>query len=109
MGRPPAFVLAAEIVNDETAKLALHIEDIMGNAEDAADRAGILHIVNRAAAPVVFGQVGLVNIVELHRDANHIIALPVEQQGGHRRVHAAAHGDDHPVGDGVADYGVHSA
>ena len=96
--RASAFVLALEVVDDEGAELALHVEHVVGYAEDAADGAGILNVVDGAAAPVVFGQVGLVNVVQLHSDADDVPALPMEQQGGNGGVHAAAHGDDGAAG-----------
>ena len=76
----------------------------MRHTQDMAHGAGILNVVDGAAAPVVFGQVGLVNVVQLHRDADDLVALPVQQKGGHRGIHAAAHGDDDTVGGvGVGD------
>ena len=108
MGGAPGFVLAPEIVNDESAELPLHIEDIMRHAQNAADGAGILNIVQRAAAPIGGGQVGLVNIVKFHRNADDRAALPMQQQGSDRRIHAAAHGDDDARRIGIAGVGIHS-
>ena len=83
MGGAPAFVLALEVVDDEGAELALDVEDVVGDAEDAADGAGVFDVVDGAAAAVVIGEVGLVYVVELHGYADDFVALPVEQEGGH--------------------------
>ena len=97
MGSTPLLVLGAEIVNDVLLELPLHVQHVVGYSQAVADDAGILHVVHGAAAPVVVGEVGLVQAVELHGNADHVKALPLQQQGSHRRVHAAAHGDDHPL------------
>jgi hypothetical protein len=81
----------------------------MGHAQDAADRAGILNIVQGAAAPVVLWQISLVDVVQLHSDADDIVALPVQQQRRHRRVHAAAHGDDDAVGNCMTGNSTHTS
>ena len=107
VGRASALVLAAEVVDDEAAELALHVEHVVRHAEDAADGAGVLNVVQGAAAPVVVGQVSLVDVVQLHRDADDVVTLPAQQQGRYRRVHAAAHGDDDAVGGGMVGEGVH--
>ena len=39
-------------------------------------------------------QVVLVHGVELHGYADHVVTLLVQQQSRHRRINAAAHGDD---------------
>ena len=97
MGRTALLVLSAEVVNNVGLELPLHVEDVVGNAQAVADDTGVVHVVHGAAAPVVVGQVGLVQAVELHGDAHHIITLPLQKQGGHRGIYAAAHRDDYSV------------
>ena len=100
VGGAPAFILPLEVVDDKGAKFLLHVQHVVGHTENAAHGAGILHIVDGAATPVVIGQVGLVDVVKLHRNADDIVALPVQQQRSHRRIHAAAHGHDDAVAAG---------
>ena len=65
----------------------------MRDAQPAANGAGIFNVIQGAAALVVCRKVGLVQAVQLHGNAYDLVALLMEQQGGHRRVHAAAHSD----------------
>ena len=109
VGRPPVLVLPTEVVDDEGAELPLHVQHVVGRSQDAADRPRVLHVVQGAAPPVVFGQIRLVDVVQLHRHADDVVTLPAQQQRGNGRVHAAAHGDDGAVGDGWAGSGAHTS
>ena len=67
------------------------IHGVIGNINAFAH---VLHI-----PPIAFGGANAVFILLLpifHKNANHIIALALEQQRGNRAVHAAGHSNDHP-------------
>ena len=95
MGSPAALVLAAEIVHDEVLELPLEIEGVVEYVQAVAYQPGILHVVNGTATTVIVGEICLIEAVELHRDARQLVSLTLQQEGGHRRVHAAAHGHDY--------------
>ena len=54
--------------------------------------AGVVQVVEAAAGPERLGAVALV--VQLHRQADDVVAGLDEQAGGDRRIDAARHGDD---------------
>ena len=85
----PGGVLTHEIRDDVLVKLPLEVDDVVRNANRRGDAAGVVQIVERAAAAERRHAFGL--IVELHRQADDLVALVREQGGGHRRVDAAGH------------------
>ena len=94
-------VLAAEVFDDVLLELALEVHDVVGNAYGLADAAGVVDVLDRAAALAGSGEVAALDGPEAHGDAHDIVALPLQQQGGHGGVYAPAHGDDHaPLGHG---------
>ena len=56
------------------------------------DRAGVVDVLAGAAGALAMGRRAMV--VELQRDADHVVALRLEQRRGHRGIDAAGHGDD---------------
>jgi hypothetical protein len=64
----------------------------MRNAERLADAAGIVDILAGAAGAGAVD--GGAMIVELQRDAENVVALPLQDAGHHGAVDAARHGND---------------
>ena len=65
----------------------------MGNTLACGDSSGGLNVIRRAA------EAGTVLIgVEPQRNARHLIAQPLQQQGGAGAVYTAAHSDTHVLG-----------
>ena len=95
-GRPARGVLAHEVHDDLGLELLLEIHDVVGHAQRRGDPAGVVEVVERAAGPEA--HVAFALVVELHRQADDLVAGLDEQARGHRRVHAAGHGHDdaHP-------------
>ena len=97
MGCAAAAVLIDEIVHNLVAELLLHVQDVVRDAEEAADGAGILHVIQCAATLVIVGQLGFVEAVQLHGDADYFPSGAMQQQGGDAGIDASAHGYNHPV------------
>ena len=94
-------VLAAEVVDDVLLELALEVHDVVRDAYGLADAAGVVHVLYGAAALAGGGEVVALDGPQAHGDAHDVVALPLQQQGGHGGVYAPAHGDDHaPLGHG---------
>ncbi len=74
------------------AKALLVIEHIMRNAEPGRDIARIVDILPRAACALAVRRFSVV--IELHGDANDVVALGGEQRRRDRRIDAARHRDD---------------
>ena len=95
MGGAATGVLLDEVVDDVGLELALEVEEVVRYAENLADAPGVLHILDRAAAAMVGG--GLFTIrdaPEAHGDADDIVALLLEEEGGDGGIYTSAHGDD---------------
>src|SRR5207244_5434459 len=91
-GRPAAGVLRHEVVDDVVPEAVLEIEDVMRDPELVGDQLRVGDRVQRAARTVG----DTVAIAEqLHRRADHLVALLDEQRGGDGAVHAARHRDEH--------------
>ena len=94
--RAAGRVLAHEVRDDRVRELALEIDDVVGDADAAATRRAswrssiVQQLPKRARSPA------LVMVVELHRQADDLVALLGEQRRGHRRIDAARHGNDDP-------------
>ena len=89
-----------EAVDHRLAEARLVVEHVMRDAERLGDPAGIVDILAGAAGALAVRR-GAV-IVELQRDADHIVAL-VLQEGGHDGgIDAARHGDDDARCGGIA-------
>jgi len=78
--------------NHPLAEAALEIEDVMGDAEAGRDLAGVVNVA-AGAAGLAPGKRGPV-VVELHRDADDIVAPSRQQRRNHRGINAPGHGDD---------------
>ena len=99
----PALVLTHEVGDDVLAELTPRIHDVVGHTQRLAYTARILDVLDGAAALVVRRYVVLVRGPEPHRDADNVVALPVQQVRGHRRVDAARHRGDNPLSERCFD------
>ena len=75
------------------AEARLVIEHVMGNADPRRRLAGVENILARAAGAGAVA--GFALVVELHGDADDVIALLLEQSRDHGGIHAARHRHDH--------------
>ncbi len=75
-------VLADEVRDHLFLELALEIQDVVGDIDGSRHPPGVVQVVERAAAPECPLAIGL--IVELHRQADDIVALFDQHGGGHR-------------------------
>ena len=85
-------VAFGEAVDHRFLEAALVVEHVMRNADALGDAARVVDVLARAAGALAVG--GGAMVVELQRDADHVIAFGLEQRGGHRGIDAAGHGDD---------------
>src|SRR5450759_3299112 len=85
-------VALGEAINHCFLEAALVVEHVMRNADALGNAARIIDVLPGAAGALAVG--GGAVVVELQRDADHVIALGLEQRGGHRGIDAAGHGDD---------------
>src|SRR5215831_19245881 len=81
-----------EAVDHRFLEAALVVEHVVRNTKIARDPAGIVDVAAGATGALAVGCLPMV--VELQRDANHVVALGLEQRRGHRRIDAARHGDN---------------
>ena len=91
-GRAPGEILADEVGDHGLVEAALEVHDVVRDAEGGGDAPGVVQVVDRAAGAE--RDLAAALVVQLHRQAHHLVArLPQEQRrdGG---VHAAGHGND---------------
>jgi hypothetical protein len=79
--RPAGCVLANEVRHHLLVELLLEVDDVVRDVDGRGDAAGVVEIVDRAAAAK--RGLALRLIVELHRQANHLVALRGEQRRRH--------------------------
>ena len=94
-----ARVLGHEVVHHVPAERRLQVEHVVRHADRLAHAPGVVHRVERAARPV--GHVGAV-VVELHRHADDVEAVALEERRAGRRVDATRHGHEHALSRGGA-------
>ena len=66
----------------------------MGDAQSLRHAAGVLNILAGAAGALAADRLAVV--VELERDADHVIALTLQEGRDHGGVDPSGHGDHHP-------------
>ena len=88
-GRLAAQVAVGKVVHHRLAEAAFVIEHVMGNADAVCHAAGIVNV--RARAARAGAAHGLAVIVQLKRDADHIIALFFQEGRDDRGINAARH------------------
>ena len=93
MRSPAPVILFDEVVHDVRLKLALEVLHVVGDADGLAHPAGVLHVLDRAAALAVGGNVVALHRPQPHRDADDLVALLMQQQGRHGGVNPPAHRD----------------
>ena len=80
-----------EGTHDPFAEFLLEVENVVRDAESPGHPARVGEVVERAAAPRLTRIAGMVP--ELHREADDLVPLFLQKQGGDRGVHSAGHGD----------------
>ena len=85
-------IALGEQVDDLLAEPRLVVEYVMGDAETGGHVAGVVNVAPGTAGTLAMG--GRAMIVELQRDAEHVIALALQQRGHDGGIDAARHGDD---------------
>jgi len=93
VGRASGEVLRRERVLDVRAERVAQVEHEVREAEAQRHGAGVVHVVERAAAHLLarLGAGGLVVGPRLHRDADDLVPFLVQQHRRHRRIDAAGH------------------
>ena len=71
---------------------ALEVDDVVGDADAGGDAPRVVQVVDRAAGPEA--DLSLALVIQLHREADHLVALLRQERSGHRGVDAAGHGYD---------------
>ncbi len=89
IGRPARRVIAQEMREHALAVLGREIDRFELDADDVGHRRGIDEVFARRA---VF--IGIVVFPVFHEKTDDVIALLLEQPGGHGRIDAAGHADD---------------
>ena len=89
--RPPTYS-PDEIRDDLLVELPLEVDDVVRDADAGGDTPRVVQVVDRAARPEA--DLSLPLVVQLHRQADHLVALAREERGGDRGVDAAGHGYD---------------
>ncbi len=90
--RPSAGILPYEVRDHLVGELALEVDDVVRDADAGGHAPGVVQVVDRAAGPEADLSPALV--IQLHREADHLVTLLREERSGHRRVDAAGHGHD---------------
>ena len=85
-GRPAGEIVLHERRDHPLAERALEVDHVVGDAEPARDRPGVVQVLEGAAA-AEGRRLALRLIVELHRHADDVVAGGLQQRGGDRRVH----------------------
>ena len=81
-----------EALDHRFLEAALVVEHVVRNAEALGDRAGVVDVLAGATGALAVGRRAMV--VELQRDADHVIAGLGEQRRGDRGIDPARHRDD---------------
>ena len=87
-----ARIAVDEIGDHRVLEAALVVEHVMRDADPVGDVARVVDVLARTAGPLLLRRRPVV--VELQRDADHVVAGFLEQGRRHRRIHAARHRDD---------------
>ena len=94
--RPAVQVGIEERLEHAGVELALEVHDVERDVELGGDPPRIVGRIERAAALLELG-VRVGHVVEAHPDADDLVALPMEQRRGDRRVDPARHRDQDPA------------
>ena len=94
--RLAAHVGVEERLEHAGIELALEVHDVERDVELGGDPTRVVRGVERAAALLELG-VAVGDVMEAHPDADHLVALLVEERRGDGRVHPARHRDEDPT------------
>ena len=75
IGVRPAAYSRTKLAITVLGELPLEIEDVVRNVDARGHAPGVVQVVNRAAAAEAHGRVGLALVVQLHREADHVVPL----------------------------------
>ena len=95
MGSTTSIVLLHEVVDDVPLELLLEVQEVVGYADLVTHPAGVLNVLNGAASLLRRGDVVPFDRPQPHRDSDDVVALPMQQQRGDRRVDSSAHCHDY--------------
>jgi len=98
VGGASGAVFAGEVIDDHFLKLIRLVDDIVGNAERVGDATRIGHGLG-AAAFILSARDAILG-PDLHGDADHIVALLLEEVGRNGGIDAAAHAEQDAGGRG---------
>jgi hypothetical protein len=93
--RAAGLVFVGEILDDVLLKFRRLVNQVVGNVELVANRAGIGDRLRAAA--LVLGAIHAILRPELERDADDLKALFQQQRGRRRGINSAAHAADHAL------------
>ncbi len=89
--RLPGQIGGDEGAHDVAAELLLEVEHVVADSQRPGDAARVGQIVQRAASA---GAAGLARVIpELHREADDLVALLLQEKRGDRGIDPARHGD----------------
>ena len=94
IGRQSVFVGTDKFIHDLIPKLLSELKHIVRHPQPDGHGSGVLHVVQRTTGTLLRQSCILV-AVQLHGAAHAVIALILQQLGGHTGIHAAAHGHQH--------------
>ena len=93
-GRLAARIGVGKIEHHRVLEPAFVIQHVMGNVQLLGHAPGIVNVLARAAGALALH--GSPVVIELQRNAHHVIARLRVQRGGDGAVHPAGHGDNNP-------------
>ena len=94
--RPAVEVRVEERLQDAGVELALEVHDVERDVQLRGDPARVVGGVERTAALLEL-RVAVGDVVQAHPDADHVVALLVQQRRRDRRVDPARHRDQDPA------------
>ena len=85
-------IAVGEAIDHRLSEAGLVVEHVMRNADRLGHAARVVDVLAGAARALAVHRRAMV--VELERDADDVVALPLQQGGDHGGIDAAGHGDD---------------
>ena len=97
VGRAAALVLRDEVVDDLAAELLLEVHRVVRDSQHVGRGAGVIDVLDAAAALLVAAGAGIGIGPQTHRDANDVVALAHQQARRDGGIDAATHRHDHAL------------
>ncbi|MND74849.1 hypothetical protein D3C80_664530 [compost metagenome] len=94
-------ITVRELVDHRVLEAAFVVQDIVRNADQFGGQTGVVDVLTGAAGALLLERGAVV--IELQRDADHVIAGLGQQGGDDGGIHPARHGRDHARADRQAD------